>query len=79
MDRKNIQIRYELFLDIVKYFLLDRYDLEPGIISGLQEKIDKLERHELYTKSKMAKTEADREKARQEYLDRVGMNESFRW
>jgi hypothetical protein len=34
---------------------------------------------ELYTKYKTAPSEADREKARREYLDRRGIPESFRW
>lgn len=34
---------------------------------------------ELYTKSKTAPSEEEREKARQEYLDRRGVPDSFRW
>ena len=34
---------------------------------------------EVYSKSKTAPTEEEREKFRQEYLDRKGMQESFRW
>lgn len=34
---------------------------------------------ELYGKSKTAPTEEEREKARQEYLDRRGIPDSFRW
>lgn len=34
---------------------------------------------ELYTKSKNAPTEEEREKARQEYLDRRGIQADFRW
>ena len=34
---------------------------------------------ELYTKSKTAPTEEEREQARQEYLDRRGIQASFRW
>ena len=33
---------------------------------------------ELYTRSKTAPTEEEREKARQEYLDRRGIPENFR-
>lgn len=36
-------------------------------------------RHEAYTKSKTALSEAEREKARTEYLDMVGMHPDFRW
>lgn len=34
---------------------------------------------ELYTKSKTAPTEEEREKARQAYLDRRGILADFRW
>ena len=34
---------------------------------------------ELYTKSKTAPSEEEREKARQEYLDRRGIQADFRW
>ena len=34
---------------------------------------------ESYTKSKTAPTEEEREKARQEYLDRRGILADFRW
>lgn len=34
---------------------------------------------ELYTKSKTAPTEEEREKARQEYLDTRGIQADFRW
>ena len=36
-------------------------------------------RHELYAQYKTAPTEEQREQARQEYLDRRGVPESFRW
>jgi hypothetical protein len=41
--------------------------------------LDALVRHELYEKYKTAPTEEEREKARQEYLDRRGVPDSFRW
>ena len=36
-------------------------------------------RRELYTKSKTAEREAEREEARKAYLDKVGMHRDFRW
>ena len=35
--------------------------------------------HELYEKYKTAPSEEEREKARQEYLDRRGVHPDFRW
>ena len=78
---KNIQIPLALFSDIVKYFLLDEQDEEiaHSIRKGLIEKLDKASKHELYTKYKTAPTDEEKEKARQEYLERVGIPKSFRW
>ena len=49
------------------------------IKSGLEQKYEAIMRRELYTKSKTAKTQAEREEARKEYLDKVGMHRDFRW
>lgn len=78
---KSVQIPEETFVELVKYFCLedhaaDRYHELQRVI---QEKFDKLVNHMVYTQYKTAATEQEREKARQEYLDRVGMRESFRW
>lgn len=75
----KIQISEELFVDIVKYFLLEQEERLPDIRRGLEQKMDALVSRELYTKYKTAPSEADREKARREYLDRRGVPDSFRW
>ncbi|MCC2253955.1 complexin-2 [Ruminococcus sp. CLA-AA-H200] len=46
---------------------------------GLEKKLDAMVLHELYGKSKTAPTADEREKARQEYLERRGIPDSFRW
>ena len=76
---RNVQISEELFVDIVKYFLLEQEERLPEIRKGLERKMDALAMRELYTKYKTAPSEADRERARIEYLDRRGVPESFRW
>ena len=76
---RNVQISEELFVDIVKYFLLEQEERLPEIRKGLERKMDALAMRELYTKYKTAPSEADRESARIEYLDRRGVPESFRW
>ncbi len=76
---RNVQISEELFVDIVKYFLLEQEERLPEIRKGLERKMDALAMRELYTKYKTALSEADRERARIEYLDRRGVPESFRW
>ena len=79
MQNRNVQIPYELFFQLLQYFLMDNYDGEEIIRLGLEKKLDSLVQHELYGKYKTALTQEEREKARQEYLDRRGVPESFRW
>ena len=78
---KNVQISETLFVDLCKEFLFDIPDPERKlrIRKELQEKLDALMRRQLYTESKTAPTPAEREQARQQYLDAVGVPESFRW
>ena len=49
------------------------------IKKGLEEKLEAMVKRDLYTKYKTAPTEEERENARQEYLEKVGMHRSFRW
>jgi len=78
---KNVQISQELFFDLVRYFLLDDTSETrlKAISDGLEVKIDNMVKHELYTASKTADTAEAREHARQQYLDKIGMRDSFRW
>lgn len=46
---------------------------------GLHEKLDAMERNQLYTKYKIAKSEEEKEQAMKKYLDKRGISESFRW
>ena len=79
IDMKNVQISEELFVAIMRYFILEQEELLPQIKQGLEKKLDAMVMRELYTKYKTAPTEEEREKARQEYLEKVGMHRSFRW
>lgn len=79
MQNKSVQIPYELFFQLLQYFLMDNYDGEEVIRSGLEKKLDAMVNREVYSKSKTAPTEEEREKFRKEYLDRRGVPEDFRW
>ena len=72
-------VQEELFGKLLKYHLLDQKQEEDDIRKGLEKKLDAIVNREVYSKSKTAPTEEEREKFRQEYLDRKGMQESFRW
>ena len=76
---KNVQISQELFIALMRYFLLEQEALYPEIKKGLEKKLDALVMRELYTKYKTALSEEEREKACREYLDKRGVSESFRW
>jgi hypothetical protein len=82
-----VKISKELFDLLVTYHLAsDRYsesdlvEMEYAIEAGLASKIDSQVRRELYSKyQNKTLTPAERETARQAYLDEIGMRESFRW
>lgn len=76
---KNVQIPYELFVDLVLYHLNDEDGFEDEIRQGLERKLDAMLNRQLYSRYKTAPTEEQREQARQEYLDRRGVPESYRW
>lgn len=81
---KNVQIPQELLYDLFRFFLMDededdREYTQEAIVTALEAKLEALVRHDLYTRSKTADTPQERETARQAYLDRVGMRQSFRW
>lgn len=79
IDMKNVQISEELFVAIMRYFMLEQEELLPQIKQGLEKKLDAMVMRELYTKYKTAPMEEEKKKARKEYLDRRGVPESFRW
>ena len=76
---KQVQIPQELFVLLLHYHLMEDKSHMDEIRIGLEKKLDALVLRELYGKSKTALTEEEREKARQEYLDRRGIPNSFRW
>lgn len=76
---KQIQIPEELFILLMKYHLLDMKEVQPEIEKGLMDKMDSITMRLLYSKYKTAPTEEEKQKARQEYLDKRGVPESFRW
>ena len=76
---KNVQISQELFFDLVRFHLLEMNEFSPAIKKGLEAKLEAMVKRELYTKYKTAPTEEERELARKEYLDKVGIHRDFRW
>lgn len=79
MERKSqVQIPKDLLLALFQYHLAGNEEYLPEIEKALMEKLDSMVKRQLYTTFKTAPTEEEREKARQEYLDKCGMHEDFR-
>ena len=76
---KSVQIPYDLFVDLVLYHLNSENDFDEEIRQGLEQKLDAILNRQLYSQYTTAPTEEEREQARQEYLDRRGVPQSYRW
>ena len=68
---KSIQIKPSLFFKLHDYFVYGNVEYHGDIHSELEEKMEKMKLHMLYTNSKTAPTEEEREAARAEYLQMV--------
>ncbi len=81
MKNKTIQVSEEWFWQVVQYWEKNKPQgkLAEQIYKGIDEKLTKLRYHDLYTKSKTASSDEEKEQARQQYLDARGITESFRW
>jgi len=78
---KQIQIPESTFAALCSFFILGNKtaEIENLIKPVLEEKIEAKLKRDIYSKSKIAPTEKEREQARQQYLDLIGMNKNFRW
>ena len=76
---KSVQIPYELFVVLVLYLLNGEDDFDVEIRQGLEQTLDAMLNRPLYSQYKTAPTEEQREQARQEYLDRRGVPQNYRW
>lgn len=81
MAFKSVKIDLQTFIRLIRYFTLNDHsnELYEAIKRDIDHKADKLYRHELYSQSKTAESEQEREQARQKYLDEIGMKDSFRY
>ena len=75
----NVMIPFKLFYLLYRHFVLGMHDREEEIRKQITKKSDAMLNHYLYTKSNTAETEEEREKARQEYLESVGILKDFRY
>ena len=59
---KNVQVPQQLFMKLLRYHLLDDDSCADDVKKGLEQKMNTMVERELYTKSKTAPTEEEREK-----------------
>ena len=50
MQNKSVQIPYELFFQLLQYFLMDNYDGEEIIRLGLEKKLDAMDKRYSHSK-----------------------------
>lgn len=76
---KSVNISVVLFFYLYDYFVYGDVSRHDEITARMKEKMNRMQLRKLYSDSKTAETEAEREAARKEYLDRVGVPEDFRY
>jgi hypothetical protein len=79
---KSILLDYDLFVDLYVYACMhsETDDLQfKRLYAGVRQKLEAMMRHDLYSLYKSGADEGIRAKARQEYLDAIGLSDSFRW
>lgn len=79
--KKQIQIDFSLFCELYDYFFGENaptgYAAEE-IRKQLEDKADKIISRELFSRYKRTPTGAEREQARQEYLNHKGIHKDWR-
>lgn len=79
---RSILLDYDLFVDLYVYACRhsEPDDLQfKRLYTGVRKKLEAMMRHDLYSLYKSGADEEIRAKARQEYLDAIGLPDSFRW
>lgn len=56
---KNVQISQELFMQLLRFHLVGDGSCEDKIKQSLEQKLDRMVLHDLYSKSKTAPTEEE--------------------
>ena len=66
---KNVQITYDLFLKLMRYFCNDELELHDEIQQAVEAKIDRLANRERYEQAMLAKSDKERRELLQEYYN----------
>ena len=79
---RSILLDYDLFVDLYVYACRhsEPDDLQfKRLCAGARKKLEAMTRHDMYSLYKSGANEEIRGKARQDYLNAVGLLDSFRW
>ena len=79
---KSILLDYDLFVDLYVYACRhsEPDDLQfKRLCAGVRKKLKAMTRHDMYSLYKSGANKEIREKARQYYLNAVGLLDSFQW
>ncbi|MCR4884283.1 MAG: complexin-2 [Clostridiales bacterium] len=77
-----ILLDFDLFVDLYLYACRhsEQDDLQfKRLNTGVRKKLESMMRHDLYSLYKTGANEETRARAKQEYLDAIGLSDSFRW
>ncbi len=77
--RKNVQITEDMFKKLVLFFLMGETDTVHEIEAYLEDKLNRLVMHDLYSRYKTDPSGDERRKTIGRYLDKKGVPESFRY
>ena len=79
---KSILLDYDLFVDLYVYACRHSEEDDLQFIRlcvGVKKKLDAMTRHNMYSLYKSGVSEDIRGEARQDYLNAIGLLDSFRW
>ena len=79
---KSIQIDYSFYLDLISYAFMHGDPDDPcfrRIDSAFHRKLEAMERHEFYSLYKSGATKEIRDKAREDYLEAIGLRAAYHW
>lgn len=65
---KSIQISYEMFLKLMRYFFNNQTEYEDDIMNYIEDKMTRLANRERYSKAMAAQSDEERRKLLEEYF-----------
>ena len=79
---RSIQIDYDFYLELISHAFTHGDPNDPcfrRINAAFHRKLEAMERRNLYTLYKSGATKKIRDKAREDYLEAIGLNDDIYW